>query len=373
MTSLTSTGSRSTLATAEPTDLHSTGESSENEYSRITKLLDNMSRRMSSSMEEIHGVNLQMRMLSFNSKIEAARAGDAGKAFAIVSGEIATLSDKTAQVADLLGHDASKSIDELQEISEQIATNVRGTRLSDLALTNIDLIDRNLYERSCDVRWWATDSSLVDAVDSGDSDCCRYASQRLGVILNAYTVYYDLVLCDTSGNVVANGRPDQFAISGRNQYSEPWFQQGIQSSNGDEYGFQSVHESGLLGGRRVLVYSCAVREGGRSNGRVLGVLGIFFNYDSLAQEIMNSTPIDADLKALTRVCITDDKGLVLADSEGHILSDSISFTGLKNLFKQDKSYIIAEVDGKTCCVAHANSPGYETYRTGWHSLIIQAI
>ena len=30
-------------------------------------------------------------------------------------------------------------------------------------LTNIDLIDRNLYERSCDVRWWATDSSVVDA------------------------------------------------------------------------------------------------------------------------------------------------------------------------------------------------------------------
>ena len=27
----------------------------------------------------------------------------------------------------------------------------------------IDLIDRNLYERTCDVRWWATDSAMVAA------------------------------------------------------------------------------------------------------------------------------------------------------------------------------------------------------------------
>ncbi len=324
-------------------------------------------------MEEIHSVNLQMRMLSFNSKIEAARAGEAGKAFAIVSGEIATLSDKTAKVAHLLGDDASRSIDELQEISEQIATSVRGTRLSDLALTNIDLIDRNLYERSCDVRWWATDSSLVDALISEQDGSCDYASQRLGVILSAYTVYYDLVLCDTAGNVVANGRPDVYAINGRNQSSEEWFQQGMQSASGDEYGFQTVHESGLLGGSRVLVYSCAVREGGRSNGRIVGVLGIFFNYDSLAQEIMKATPIDEDLKAETRVCITDSQGLVLADSEGRILSDSISFTGREQLYTKGKSFMIAEVEGKTCCVAHAYSPGYETYKTGWHSLIIQAI
>ena len=37
----------------------------------------------------------------------------------------------------------------------------RGQRLTDLAHHMIEIIDRNLYERSCDVRWWATDAALV--------------------------------------------------------------------------------------------------------------------------------------------------------------------------------------------------------------------
>ena len=30
-----------------------------------------------------------------------------------------------------------------------------------------------------------------------------------------------------------------------------------------------------------------------------------------------------------------------------------------------------KVAGSNCMVAHAQSPGYETYKTGWHALIIQ--
>ena len=30
------------------------------------------------------------------------------------------------------------------------------------------MIDRNLYERTCDVRWWATDGDMVNALDKKD-------------------------------------------------------------------------------------------------------------------------------------------------------------------------------------------------------------
>ena len=73
------------------------------------------------------------------------------------------LGAKTSSIADELANATSRSIDDLLDL---IGSSVRGTRLSDLALTNIDLIDRNLYERTCDVRWWATDSSLVEALEN---------------------------------------------------------------------------------------------------------------------------------------------------------------------------------------------------------------
>jgi hypothetical protein len=343
-----------------------------NEYSKIQHLLSDMSSTMATSVEQIHNINLTMRMISFNSKIEAVRAGEAGKAFAVVSGEMKSLSDKTTAVTDKMRNDTSKTIHELQIISNDIATNVRGTRLSDLALTNIDLIDRNLYERSCDVRWWATDSSLVDALTDQNPDALAFASKRLGIILNAYTVYFDLILCNAKGEIVARGRPNKYRGTGT-QANEPWFKLAMGSASGDDYGFQTVHASSLVNREHALIYSAAVREGGTSHGKILGALGIVFNYDNLAQVLMLSTPVGIEMKDLTRVCITDDKGLVLADSANKILAETLHFPEMEKLYKMDKGFIIQEINGRHYCIAHARAPGYETYSTGWHSVILQQI
>ena len=62
------------------------------------------------------------------------------------------------------------ALKKINDFSSILSNQVRGTRLSDLALNNIDLIDRNLYERSCDVRWWATDSSIWHACSDPSLD-----------------------------------------------------------------------------------------------------------------------------------------------------------------------------------------------------------
>src|SRR5262249_12399415 len=127
-----------------------------------------------------------------------------------------------------------------------IGEDVRGTRLADLALNNIDLVDRNLYERTCDVRWWATDASVVQALANPTKETAALASSRMRVILNAYTVYFDLVLCDLKGNVVANGRPDLYRSMGSNEAYSEWFSRAAATASGDEYGFQTAHFSKLV-------------------------------------------------------------------------------------------------------------------------------
>ncbi|MEO2167398.1 MAG: hypothetical protein ABGY42_04635, partial [bacterium] len=90
----------------------------------------------------------------------------------------------------------------------------------------------------------------------------------------------------------------------------------------EDYVFEIVHESPLVGGGRVLVYSCAVRENGDAHGKPLGVLGIVFRWDELAQTIVKSIPFsDAD-RSMCRVCIVASDGSVLADSEGRIDTSS---------------------------------------------------
>jgi len=340
---------------------------------RIAWLANQLSGDLNSSIREIQEINDQTKIISINAKITSARAGEAGKSFAVVANEIMNLSYRTATVAKALNQESQGSIEELTSISGMLDSQVRGQRLSIYTRTNIDLIDRNLYERSCDVRWWATDSSLTDALSEPTPPHLDYASKRLGVILSAYTVYYDLILADKDGNIVANGRPELYQSKGRNVSSESWFQQAMSSRDGDEYGLQSVHESSLVDGNRVLIYSCAVREKGEKFGEPLGALGIVFNWDSLAQVVVKNTPLSEEEWAYTRVCILDDSGSILADSHDQMLREVLRFQKSSEVFSSTFGFLETRVNDRKSFVAHAPSEGFETYKSGWTSVLIQSI
>ena len=72
-------------------------------------------------------------------------------------------------------------------------------------------------------------------------------------------------------------------------------------------------------------------------------------------------------------CIVDREGQVLADSQDHVLGPPIEFTERTSLFAQKKAHQTLEIQGAPMLVAHAQSPGFETYRTGWHSLILEKL
>lgn len=345
-----------------------TTQKSASNTDQVVAIVDQLSHAMAEAINEIRDINENAKLLALNARIEAARAGGNGAAFGVVAQEMQGLSTKTALVADEMANKTRESISTLVDL---IGGNVRGTRLADLALNNIDLMDRNLYERTCDVRWWATDASIVSALEDGSSESAAYASSRMGVILNAYTVYLDLVLCDLDGRIIANGRPNMYQTAGRRESTSEWFTHAISTSSGDEYGFQSSHESSLVGNRKALIYSCAVRSGGNVHGRPIGVLGVIFNWEVFSHAILNGKMYESNEFANTLRLITDDSGAVMASSRP--LADSYRFPVDRyiDLFRSPRDYAIDMMDNRRVCIGHAISPGFETYRTGWHSLLIQ--
>lgn len=347
-----------------------TPEATRGSAAEISQFVGELSSTMTDAISEINDINSNTQLLALNARIEAARAGSAGAAFSVVAEEMQMLGAKTSTIANAMASKTSRSIDDLMEL---IGSSIRGTRLSDLALTNVDLIDRNLYERTCDVRWWATDSSLVDALTDPTPETLAYASKRMGVILGAYTVYYDLVLCDTNGQIIANGRPDLYRSVGQSASHSDWFRQAHASRSGDDYGFQTAHRSPLVDDQAVLVYSCGVRAGGESNGEVLGTLGILFNWNDLAQTIVETVPIAESERANTRAVICDDDGHILADSWGKQLADRLSLPEQDALFAEPKNFKMIDQGNDRLCVAHARAPGFETYSTGWHSVLLQKV
>jgi Cache domain/Methyl-accepting chemotaxis protein (MCP) signalling domain len=340
----------------------------------ISQLSLNMGQRLDKAVTEIEEINSETRILALNAKIEAARTDSGSKAFGVVAAEMSNVSKRTSAAAKKLDTEVHADIGELSRVINELGTNIRGTRLTDLAHVNIELIDRNLYERSCDVRWWATDSSLIDALTHKTSEAQSYACSRMGTILDSYTVYYDIVLCNIEGTVIANGRPERYPSIGTNQSHAPWFKAAMATTSGTEFGFQSGHRSeSLAGGQMTLVYSCTVREGGKSEGHPLGVLGIVFNWESLGQTVVKSTQISEDERGFSRICIVDRTGLILADTEDHMLIESLETGHRRILTEKSKAFIIVPYRGTDYILAYAFSPGFETYATGWHSIVLQRL
>lgn len=339
---------------------------------KISEYTESFAKKLNEAITQIDQINSRAHVLAVNASIEAAKSGTAGLAFGVVASHMTELSENTTNITAKMRDEIRQEIIKLgQDIAFQ-AKEHRGEKLCNLALVNIDLIDRNLFERSADVRWWATNSSIIKSLTDTNEESTNRASNRLERILKAYTVYYDLVIANTQGKLISNGNM-QFHSVGSDVSKSDWFVSAMKTTNGDQFGFQTVHRSTLVNNNLAVVYSCAVREKGDPHGKILGVLGVIVKWESLAQTIIQNTPLDSEEKKKTRVCIADTEGTVLADSEGKILSDVLVFTEKVDLFAKRKDFIYRNDDGVAACFAHARSPGFEGYSTGWHSLIIQKI
>ena len=332
----------------------------------ITKL---MSYDTEKALDAINTINKKTEFLAINALIEASRTGDVGKGFQVVAESIDVLATKTKEAVEKMRKETISKMSELGKVIEEQSVNITENRLSDLALANIDLIDRNLYERTADIRWWATDNIFGNALLSKTPDSINEAQNRLGIILKSYTVYYDLILVDLQGNVLTNAQADKFDISKQNFASKQWFQSAIKTSNGSEYGFQSVHRSSTSGSH-TMTFSCKVHENGDVNRPAIGVLAAVFNWDGLAKRVVTETPLNQDEKEFTRVCIVDNDGTILADTHNRVL-DKFSIPKINELFAKKQGFLRISQRGEEQIVCHGLSHGYETYESGLHSIIIQ--
>ncbi|MCX8131136.1 MAG: methyl-accepting chemotaxis protein [Clostridia bacterium] len=95
---------------------------------RNTQMVDNVIQLLSEEITEINkiaktitNIAKQTNLLALNASIEAARAGDAGKGFSVVAGEIQLLSEQTKSEAG----EINKLIFSIQKKSEELVTTMK--------------------------------------------------------------------------------------------------------------------------------------------------------------------------------------------------------------------------------------------------------
>ncbi len=334
---------------------------------RIIALSKEVSNLANKQITEIQSVSRLTKILAMNALVESAHAGEFGKGFAIVAQEVSEISDRMSKMSKEFSSNLGVKLKEIDTLGKTLVEQIRGGRLVDLSHSMIEIMDRNLYERSCDVRWWATDSAVVHVATEPELEKIKYASQRLSVILGAYTVYLDIWIMDLHGNVIASGRPQLYPEAAKqNLAKSPWFQAALNSNSGDDFSVADIEISPALNNRAVATYAASIRAEGDANGRVIGVLGIFFDWETQSQAIVDSVHLTKEEKEHSTALLLDSKFKIIASSNKKgVLTDKIP---LKLELGSQGNYI----DEKGNIVGFSRTPGYETYRgLGWYGVIVQ--
>lgn len=131
----------------------------------------------------------------WNGQVMTAGRGESGHQLKSVLGQISETGSRSNELF-------SQSISDLYETV--LGSSLRGTEFMSHLL--VDLLDRNLYERSNDCRWWALTPALRNtlAAPVQTDAMLRQVTGILAYINSLYTVYTRLFVYDRSGRILAS-------------------------------------------------------------------------------------------------------------------------------------------------------------------------
>jgi hypothetical protein len=330
---------------------------------RIADKAEELSRAAARKTRQIQKVTSQMNILALNAKIEAARAGQHGRGFAVVANAVKDLALDINSVSTELDAEVARGLQNLKDSVHSMATLADAERRINRASGVIATIDRNLYERTCDVRSWASEAVMAQLCAPGDMSLAAGVAARLETIWRVYRVYTDIWLCDASGRVIASACGREFDVDGHDVSREPWFSRAMRLADGDGYVVDDIKRCPVLRDYPVLTYAAAVRAEGKFDGPAIGVLAVHFDWERQAQSVVSPETAGANADK-SRVMIADRDGRVLAASNGQgVLSEILPLSRLS----PDHGVMSAE-DGKE--YAFQRTQGFETYEgLGWFGVI----
>lgn len=268
----------------------------------------------------------------------------------------------------------------LEMASDEFAQNAEA--LETFSKSAIELIDRNLFERAADIRWWATDVYFWRALEDPTPENCEAACERLKVINNSYTMYRNLVLCDPNGRVIATSRTESRSeLKQLDVSNEEWFLQAMRTNSSTQYGVADVAHSSLERHKEVsLIYSGGVRKQGAREGESIGVLGIMFDWDTEAKIILEAClqkDQNGEIIRGTQAFYTNRAGDIIESTDKEHFKVGVNLNlpdEHAQLAKGESHSGIFEKDGDRYLMGSSKTPGYREYEgLAWSAHVIRPI
>ena len=319
--------------------------------------------------QEIQRNKGDIQLISINGIILATDLGKAGTSFIPIFDQITTTGNSTTGKMEELLSEMS---------SDMLHQNLMA--LENFSKQAIDLIDRNLFERAADVRWWSTDHACWEALQSATDGNFEEAAKRLGIINASYTMYRDLVIADSNGRIVANSKSEnRDKLKRMNVSEQSWFRQGMQISRSVQFGVQDVCNSELENEETSLIYCGGILENGQREGKVLGVLGIFFDWENLVSPILEGCLPRIKGKVVhggAAFYVNDERKVIATtDHENFAIGQTVDLPNENLSLKAGESASgIFSANEKKYIIGSSKTQGYREYEgLGWTAHVVRPI
>jgi len=228
----------------------------------------------------------------------------------------------------------------------------------------IDIMDRNLYERANDCRWWALDGTLQQALDAPSAATHDAAAKVLAHINSLYTVYSSLLLLDPQGCVVAASNAAGQPWVGQTP-NAGWVRPALQLRDGQAHVRSAFETSPLYDDRMTYVYAAGLRSTAGT-----GAVAIVFDgapqFEAMLRDTLPKTPSGEPMPEATGLFVTR-AGLTVSstDTAAFAIGDTLAFhDALRTLARGESHHWVLTLNGSVYAAGASMSRGYREYNSG---------
>ena len=234
--------------------------------------------------------------------------------------------------------------------------------LSAQAALAIDIMDRNLYERANDCRWWALTETFTQVLAAADisPQAAQSMSDILAYINDLYTVYQGIYVYDNSGRIIAVSNPGLKEWQGTQATEQSLWQSVMSLTDTQQYSVSAFHPCDYYQQRPTYIYNAAIR----SDNRVVGGIGLVFDSEPEFRQMLDEVLHNADAKRMG--VFVERSGKVISASSNAPWQAGEHITLPADIVSHrsgEQGAGIYTLEGQQYVVGFAVSKGYREYKT----------